>query len=247
MIGALTGNLTSAAGVLAADITVGEHPRASIFGLTVNRDTVISTLVAGAVLIGLGLYMRSRITDGVPGKLQLAFEGLVNYVEEQVETAMGLRAAPFVVPLAVTLFAFILIANWVEIVPTHEKLISPTSDINLTAALAILVLGWVHLTGFRKKGLLGYVKSFTGAPRWLIPFRAIEEVAKPLSLALRLFGNLFAGGLMIALIGLFPSFVLWLPTVVWKLFDMFIGVIQALIFSLLTIVYFSFAVNEEGH
>ena len=160
---------------------------------------------------------------------------------------MGIRAAPFVVPLAVTLFAFILIANWVEVIPTQEHLPSPTSDINLTAALALLVVGWAHVTGFRKKGIRGYVKSFTGAPRWLIPFRGIEEIAKPLSLALRLFGNLFAGGLMIALIGLFPPFLLWLPTVIWKLFDMFIGGIQALIFSLLTIVYFSFAVNEGAH
>jgi F-type H+-transporting ATPase subunit a len=234
--------------ILAGEINVGNHPRTSLFGLTVNSDTLISTVLAGAILIGLGLYMRSRITDnGVPGKLQLGFEGLVGYIEDLVESAMGLRVAPFVVPLATTLFAFILIANWVEIVPTKDKLISPTSDINLTAALAIFVLGWVHLTGVRKKGLGGYVKSFLGAPRWLIPFRAIEEVAKPLSLALRLFGNLFAGGLMIALIGLLPSTVLWAPTVVWKLFDMFIGIIQALIFSLLTIVYFSFAVNEEGH
>lgn len=243
----MTGSLTNAVTVLAAEINVGVHPRTTIFGLEVNRDTVVSTAVAGAILVALGLFMVSRISDGVPGKLQLAFEGLVKYVEEQVETAMGIRAAPFVVPLAVTLFGFILIANWIEIVPTHEKLISPTSDINLTAALAVLVLGWVHLTGFRKKGLLGYVKSFTGAPRWLIPFRAIEEVAKPLSLALRLFGNLFASALMIALMALLPSFALWLPNVIWKLFAMFIGVIQALIFSLLTIVYFSFAVNEEGH
>ncbi len=227
------------------EINVGEHPRASILGLEINLDTLISTLVAGGILIALGLYMRSRISDGVPGKLQLAFEALVRYIEDLVETAMGIRVAPFVVPLATTLFAFILIANWIEIVPTKEKLISPTSDINLTAALAVLVLGWVHLTGFRKKGVGGYVKSFLGAPRWLIPFRAIEEVAKPLSLALRLFGNLFAGGLMIALIALLPSFLLVAPTVVWKLFDMFIGVIQALIFSLLTIVYFSFAVNDE--
>jgi len=234
--------------ILAGEINVGNHPRSTIFGLTVNSDTLISTVVAGAILIGLGLYMRSRITEtGVPGKLQLGFEGLVGYIEDLVESAMGLRVAPFVVPLATTLFAFILIANWVEIVPTKDKLISPTSDINLTAALALFVLGWVHLTGVRKKGLGGYVKSFLGAPRWLIPFRAIEEVAKPLSLALRLFGNLFAGGLMIALIGLLPSTILWAPTVVWKLFDMFIGVIQALIFSLLTIVYFSFAVSEEGH
>ncbi len=240
---AVHGHSTLAAG----EINVGEHPRASIFGLMVNRDTLISTVLAGAILITLGLVMRAQLADGVPGRLQLGFEGLIRYVEDLVETAMGVKAAPFVVPLATTLFAFILIANWVEIVPTQDRLISPTSDINLTAALAVLVLGWVHLTGIRKKGLGGYVKSFLGAPRWLIPFRAIEEVAKPLSLALRLFGNLFAGGLMIALIALLPSTVLWLPTVVWKLFDMFIGVIQALIFALLTIVYFSFAVSEEGH
>ena len=239
--------MTVASVLLAGEVNVGNHPRSSLLGLTVNSDTVISTLVAGGLLIALGLVMRAQLADGVPGKLQLGFESLVGYIEDLVESAMGIKVAPFVVPLAVTLFSFILIANWVEIVPTKEHLISPTSDINLTAALAVLVLGWVHLTGIRKKGLGGYVKSFLGAPRWLIPFRAIEEVAKPLSLALRLFGNLFAGGLMIALIGLLPSTVLWAPTVVWKLFDMFIGVIQALIFSLLTIVYFSFAVSEEGH
>ena len=233
--------------VLTSDITVGEHPRFSLFGLQMNRDTVVSTLVAGGILIALGLYMRFRIHDGVPSKLQLAFEGLVKFIEDLVEEGMGIKTAPFVVPLAVTLFAFILIANYVEVVPTKDALISPTSDVNLPAALAIFVLGWVHITGIRKKGLLGYSKSFMGAPYWLIPFRAIEEVAKPLSLALRLFGNLFAGGLMIALIGLFPAYVLWAPNAVWKLFDMFIGLIQALIFSLLTIVYFSGAVSEEGH
>jgi F-type H+-transporting ATPase subunit a len=233
--------------LLGADIKVGEHPTISIFGVSINSDTLLATVIAGLILIGLGLYMRARLSSGVPSKLQLAFETLVNYVQEQVETAMGLKAAPFVVPLAVTLFAFILIANWVEVVPTMEHVPSPTSDINLTAAMAVLVVGWAHVVGFRKKGIRGYVASFTGAPRWLIPFRGIEEIAKPLSLALRLFGNLFAGGLMIALIGLFPSYILWAPTVIWKLFDMFIGGIQALIFSLLTIVYFSFAVNEGGH
>ena len=235
------------AAIFAGDITVGEHPRFELFGLGMNRDTVISTLLAGAILIVLGLIMRRQITDGVPGKLQLTFESLVKYIEDLVEESFGIHVAPFVVPLATTLFAFILVANYVEVVPTQDKLISPTSDINLTAALAVFVLAWVHVTGIRKKGVVGYAKSFTGAPRWLIPFRGLEEVAKPLSLALRLFGNLFAGGLMIQLIALLPSTVLWLPTVAWKLFDMFIGGIQALIFALLTIVYFSFAVSAEGH
>lgn len=233
--------------LIAADIEVGEHPTLDLFGLSVNSDTLLATAVAGMILISLGLYMRVTISDGVPGKLQLGFESLVSYIEDLVESAMGRKAPPFVVPLATTLFSFILIANWLEIVPTHEKVPSPTSDINLTAAMAVFVLAGVHLIGIKRKGLGGYVKTFLAAPRWLIPFRAIEEVAKPLSLALRLFGNLFAGGLMIALIALLPELVFWLPMVIWKLFDMFIGVIQALIFSLLTIVYFSFAVNEDAH
>jgi F-type H+-transporting ATPase subunit a len=191
--------------------------------------------------------MRAGINNGVPSKLQLAFEQLVKFIEGLVEEGMGIKTAPFVVPLAVTLFSFILIANYVEIVPTHEHLISPTSDINLPAAMAVLVLAWVHLFGIKKKGLVGYTKSFLGAPYWLIPFRFIEEIAKPLSLALRLFGNLFAGGLMIALIGLLPVYAVAPTNALWKLFDMFIGLIQALIFSLLTIVYFSGAASEEGH
>jgi len=150
---------------LAADITVGEHPRFELFGLGMNRDTVLSTVVAGGILIALGLIMRAQITDGVPGKLQLTFESLVSYIHDLVEESMGVRVAPFVVPLATTLFAFILIANMVEVVPTQEKLISPTSDINLTAAMAVFVVGWVHLTGIRKKGLIGYAGSFTGASR----------------------------------------------------------------------------------
>lgn len=235
--------------LLAGDITVGEHPRFQLLGLAMNRDTVVSTLVAGAVLVGLGLIMRAQISpDGVPGKLQLTFEALVKYIGDLVEEAMGIKAPPFVVPLGVALFAFILIANYVEVLPSHERLIAPTSDINLTAALAVLVLAIVHITGIKRKGPLGYAKSFMGAPYWLIPFRAIEEVAKPLSLALRLFGNLFAGGLMIALIGLLPWVFVSVPLKAgWELFDMFIGLIQALIFSLLTVVYLSAAVSEEGH
>lgn len=233
--------------VLTEEIKVGEHPRASIFGLMVNRDTVVSTLVAAGVILLAALWMRFTVKDGVPGKLQLAFEALVRYIEDLVDEAMGIIAPAFVVPLGVVLFAFILIANYVEVLPTHETLIAPTSDINLPAALAVFVVGLAHVVGIKRKGPFGYMKSFMGAPYWLIPFRGIEEIAKPLSLALRLFGNLFAGGLMIALIGLLPSHFVVVPvTAFWELFDMFIGLIQALIFSLLTVVYMSAAVGE-GH
>jgi F-type H+-transporting ATPase subunit a len=242
----------------AAKINPGEHPSWNVAGLSFHSDTIISTIVAGVIVCGLGLLMARQSTSGVPNKLQLTWEMLVEYIEGQVRDAMGRRPATFVVPLGVTLGIFILIANWLEVLPaqippSHEYLPSPTSDINLPAAMAVLVLVWAHIIGFKRHGIAGYVKSFLHKPRLggiLVFFRFIEEVAKFLSLPLRLFGNLFAGGLMISLIGLFPFWLLWAPTALWKLFDMFIGGIQALIFSLLTIVYFSFAVNageEEAH
>ena len=102
----------------------------------------------------------------------------------------------------------------------------------------------------RAKGIGGYFKHFFRKPVAMFPLHIIEELAKPLTLALRLFGNLFSGGIMIALlisfpIAFFPASIAF--TVVWKLFDMFIGVIQAFIFALLTILYYQFAVEEGGH
>jgi F-type H+-transporting ATPase subunit a len=155
---------------------------------------------------------------------------------------MGIKTAPFVVPLAVTLFLFILIANWLAIIPTGhhpEYMPPPASDVNLTYALALLVIGWMHVTGIRKKGVRGYYHHLITPTPWLLPLNLIEEIMRPVTLALRLFGNIFSGVIMVSLIALFPAYILWAPDIIWKLFDMFIGLIQAFIFSLLTVLYFS--------
>jgi F-type H+-transporting ATPase subunit a len=96
----------------------------------------------------------------------------------------------------------------------------------------------------------GYFKSYAHGPKILIPLTVIEELVKPFTLALRLFGNIFAGGIMVSIIGLIPIYAFWGPNIVWKLFDMFIGLIQAFIFALLTIIYFGMAggdSHDEGH
>jgi F-type H+-transporting ATPase subunit a len=80
----------------------------------------------------------------------------------------------------------------------------------------------------------------------MAPLTILEELIKPFTLALRLFGNIFAGGIMISLIGLMPIYVRWLPSTMWQLFDMFIGLIQAFIFALLTILYFGMAAAGHG-
>jgi F-type H+-transporting ATPase subunit a len=122
--------------------------------------------------------------------------------------------------------------------------------VNLTYAMAVVVFILTNAAGIRSRGLGGYFKNFFRKPVAMFPLHIIEEIAKPLTLALRLFGNLFSGGIMIALlISFIPKFYAFsiIFTPVWKLFDMFIGVIQAFIFALLTILYFQFATEEGGH
>jgi F-type H+-transporting ATPase subunit a len=258
---------------LAIDIHPGEHPTGHLFGMTFNLDTVWVTVVAGGIVVLLGFWARSQLTkdttDHVPTKLQLAWEGVVGEVTSQVEANLG-RVNPFVVPLAVALFFFILIANWLEVIPTElnskvHLLPSPTADTNLTYAMAVMVMVGVWTFGVRQRGLGGYLGHFYGQsifpdkPVVDVPIRIIftflnvlEEIVKPITLALRLFGNIFAGGIMIALIGAMVSLapahipvggaLTVLLNVVWKLFDtMFLGGLQAFIFALLTVLYFGMA------
>jgi F-type H+-transporting ATPase subunit a len=238
--------MRGAGAILAADVEVGHHHTAQIGGLTFNVDTIYSSIVAGVIVLGAGVYMARRATSGRPSKLQLLWETIVDAVQKQVEAMMG-PVAPFVVPLAVTLFTFILIANWLELIPTQGWLVSPSADINMTLALALLVVVWVHVAHIKQKGLRPYLSHYASPYPALIPLTVLEEIVKPFTLALRLFGNIFAGGIMLAIIGLIPAWLLWLPNSLWKGFDMAIGVIQAFIFALLTILYFGFALGEEEH
>jgi F-type H+-transporting ATPase subunit a len=232
------------------EIEIGVHFTRNIGGFIFNVDTIWATVLAGAVVIGFGLLVRRSATPGVPHGPQLFFETVTQAVQRQVESTMGLRTAPGVVPLAITLFTFILTANWLALIPSGhpERLPPPTADVNLAYALALLVIVGVHATGVRKKGFRHYYSHLAKPYWWLFPINLIEEIAKPITLSLRLFGNIFSGVIMVSLIALFPSYILWGPNVAWKLFDLFIGLIQAFIFALLTILYFgSVAVEEGGH
>jgi F-type H+-transporting ATPase subunit a len=240
-------------GPVLQSIEIGHHVERHIGGWTFNIDTISSTLIAGAIVLGLGFWARAQLTrtqpDHVPSKIQLIWEAIVKQVNTQVEDSLG-RVHPFVVPLAVALFFFILIANWMELIPSAPNethlLPAPTADTNLTYALALLVIVGVWIYGVREKGLKGYLKHFLEPFPILLPLNIIEELIKPVTLALRLFGNIFAGGIMLSLIGLIPIYLLWAPNIVWKLFDMFIGGIQAFIFALLTVLYFGMAGAGHG-
>jgi F-type H+-transporting ATPase subunit a len=235
-------------------ITPGEHPTREVLGFTVNIDTVASTLVAGVIVIVLGLLVRRVLTrnteDHVPTKLQLIWESVVGEVNKQVEDNLG-KVHPFVAPLAISLFFFILIANWLELVPSElnedaHLLPAPTADTNLTYAMALFAVVSVWVYGIRKNGL-GYFKHFVQPYPILLPLNVLEELVKPVTLALRLFGNIFAGGIMLALIAAIPWWAgMPVANVLWKMFDMVIGGLQAFIFALLTVLYFAMAGGGHG-
>jgi F-type H+-transporting ATPase subunit a len=242
------------------NIHPGEHPTREFMGMTFNMDTIWVTLIAGVIVVALGFWARHKLTerpdDHVPTKIQIFWETVVGAVNEQVETNLG-RLHPYVVPLATALFVFILVANWLEVIPSelNEKthiLPSPTGDTNLTYAMALLAMVSVWTYGIRKKGARAYFKHYLEPYPAMLPLEILQDLLKPVTLALRLFGNIFAGGIMLALIaglvgltvGAIPvgSLLTIVFNVVWKLFDtMFLGGLQAFIFALLTVLYFGMA------
>jgi F-type H+-transporting ATPase subunit a len=237
--------------VAAASFDPTEHARAHFLGLEFNVDTIIGTVIAASIVLVLGLLVRMRITAGVPNGVQLAFETVVRTVRDQVEDRIGLKVAPYLVPVGMCLFVFILACNWMSVLPLnfgpHALLEPPTADVNLTYAMALLMFCWHHAAGTRAhrgfgKHLLHVVKGH------FPPFGALwvnQQIVDVSSLALRLFGNMWAGGIMISLLALLPSYVFWLPSAGWKLFDLAIGFLQAYLFVLLTIEYFKESLEQR--
>jgi len=247
---------------------VGTHPTID-FGCgplcIFNYDSLISSGIAVALTLLAAFWLRSRLQEGEPSRVQAVFEWGYDQLRSLVRSNVG-DDALFMIPLALTLFLYILIANWIELLPLGVVPIlhGANADLNQTLAMGLIVIIVVQWYSVRVLGARGYFRRFTKPFELPLPFRIIfiplnvlEELVKPVTLSLRLFGNIFAGGVMIALIASFGT--LALPAVgtvpgtvvgsillsIWKAFDViFIGFIQAFIFMLLTVIYFGAA--REG-
>jgi F-type H+-transporting ATPase subunit a len=254
--------------VIFAEAAPGTHPTIDLgcgAVCTLNYDSVISSLIAVVLTIAIGFWVRAKLQEGRPGKVQAIFEWGYDQLRSLVKTNVS-DDALFIIPLAMTLFLYILIGNWIEIFPLafFPVLHGANADLNQTLAMGLIVIVVVQWYSIRVLGLGGYLRRFTKpfelplpARIVFIPLNILEEAVKPVTLALRLFGNIFAGAVMIGLIAGFAS--LQLPVVgtvggtvigsllliIWKAFDViFIGFIQAFIFMLLTVIYFGAA--REG-
>jgi F-type H+-transporting ATPase subunit a len=224
---------------------------------TLNLDTFLVSLTLGLAFAFIMRMVAVRATPGVPGKLQNFVEIIVEFVQKSVsDTFHG--DSTLIAPLALTIFVWVFIMNVMDLLPidvlpralttvgfTHFKSV-PTADPNLTFAMALSVFALTIYYNFKIKGwhLAKEVLTVPFGP-WLFPlniiFRIVEELVRPLSLALRLFGNMFAGELVFVLIALLPWWAQWMPGGIWSIFHILIISIQAFIFMMLTIVYLSMA------
>lgn len=231
------------------------------FGV-VHLDTLFFSILLGFGFLWGARRVAKRSTTGVPGRLQCAFELLFEFVEKQVCEMLG-AADNFVCSLALSILVWVFLMNAMDLLPIdllpilghHLGLpylrVVPTTDINLTFALSLSVFGIIIVDSLRFKGGVGFIKDLTchPFPPILAPInlimRLIEECAKPLSLSLRLFGNLYAGEMIFILIALLPWYLQWPLGGAWAIFHILIITLQAYIFMMLTIVYLSMARANE--
>jgi len=249
----MTGALVLAASGETNSITVGDHPTVEFLGMTFNVDTMYTTVIAGVVVCALLYWVARKASHDRPGKLQVVTELVVTQTRNYVEQAVQHDVPPWLVPLGACLFFFILFCNWLGWFPSGHhpaRLEPPTADVNLVYAMTAWVVILYTYLGVKRKGGRYVGDWFRAKPVGLRTFiLLLEQVVNPLSLSLRLFGNIFAGGIMLAVIALLPFYLFPLygfADFVWRIFDSgFIAPIQAFIYAFLTILYFGFATAEE--
>jgi len=228
-----------------------------------HLDTLFFSIVLGSLFLLVFKKAADQATAGVPGKMQNFIEMVIEFVDTQVKDSFH-GTSNLIAPLALTIFVWVFFMNAMDLLPVDllpfvgsvmglEYLrVVPSTDLNATFAMSLTVFLMILFYSVKIKGVVGFGKELLLTPfgPWLMPFnlllKVVEEVAKPISLGLRLFGNLYAGELIFILIALLPWTVQPLLSVPWALFHLLIITLQAFIFMVLTIVYLTMAHEEHG-
>jgi len=236
---------------------------AADFGFwSIHVDTMGWSIGLGLLFILFFRSVAKKASSGVPSMAQNIVEMAVEFVDTSVKESFH-GQSKLIAPLALTIFCWILMMNCMDLLPVdllpriagllgvHYFKVVPTTDLNATLGMSISVFLLIVFYSIKIKGLGGFVGELTLQPfgKWMMPFNLLLEgvglLAKPVSLGLRLFGNLYAGELIFILIALLPLFAQWPLSVPWAIFHILIVVLQAFIFMMLTIVYLSMA--HEHH
>lgn len=230
-------------------------PLARMLGYQLNQghhavpDHIVMILLIALGMTGFAWWLRGRLSVDNPGRTQHILEVVMEAIQGLMKEVIGKKGTERYVPLIATLGSYILLGNVLGLVPGF---LSPTSNLNVTASCAICVFFYYNYHGIRKHGLMKYLKHFAGPVWWLawllFPVEIISHLARPFSLSMRLFGNIFAEELIIGSLNryIFP----FLTSIPVMFLALFASTIQAFIFILLTMVYISGAVedsHEEEH
>lgn len=214
--------------------------------VNVNLDTVITMWSAMGFILLLSYFATKNISI-VPSRLQVIFENILGFFWGMSDSLMGKEGRKHI-PIIASLFLFIIVGNLMGQIPfailnlKEGELASPTNDINLTAAMAVIVLIYYIAAGFKKKHFKFLLKDFSAISIFICLIDILEMFTRPLTLALRLFGNILAGEILIsAMLGLL-AYLLPLP---FMFFEVLVACVQALVFAMLTMVYISTAIQDE--
>lgn len=215
-----------------------------IFGLQiplggVNYVTLIMTWAVMAIII-VGAIIVVRRLKQVPGRFQVVVEFLARFFDELVEDALG-RDDRAYLPLVGTLFIYLILSNWLGMIPGLEE---PTRDINTPLSLGIMGFFIWHFAGMKAKGVWGYIKEFFQPIFLMFPLNIVGEFAKVISISFRLFGNIMGGAIIVIVVSHLLFFVA-IPVVLNAFFGLFVGSVQAFVFTMLYLTYTSVAVRSD--
>ena len=194
-----------------------------------------------SVLVLLFAIVATRSLKVVPtSRWQVFIEMIVGALLEQAEGTMGAKGRKLLGPMFITLFLYLLFGNWLGLIP--GGFISPTSDINCTLGLALMIILLVNVLGIMNKGIVGHFSHFFKPNIIFLPINIIEEIAKPVTLAARLFGNIFAGEILLWVLNMLVPYLV--PTL-WLGFSIFVGVIQAFVFTIMSMSYLANSLQDN--
>ena len=208
------------------------------YKMAFNLEVIAMTWIVIIILLVFG-FLAARKKVLFPSSLQLLGELLVSGLYGLTEDALDKKMAKTYGPLTCALFMFLVISNWLGIIPFLEE---PTKDLNTPLSLGIMGFLIAHYAGIRAKGLKKYLKEYCEPIFFMMPLNVIGELAKVVSISFRLFGNIMGGAIIIMVVS-YLSYSIVLPPFLNAFFGLFVGTIQAFVFTMLTVVYISVQVK----
>lgn len=203
-----------------------------------NLEVILMTWIVIAVLILFG-FAASKKRALLPGPIQVLGELFVSALYKLTEDALGKEMAKTYGPLTIALFLFLLLSNWLGIIPHLDE---PTKDLNTPLSLGIMGFCIAHYAGVKSKGLKEYFKEYFKPIFFMAPLNIIGEFAKIVSISFRLFGNIMGGSIIILVVS-YLTYSIIIPPFLYAFFGLFVGTVQAFVFTMLTIVYISVQVR----